>query len=203
MINSQKLSFVQFSKVRFSRSLGDFKVNNITKTKQKQNPKQKQNKTQTKQTDVGFGIASYTGQIKTPVGFYGNDKNVETMDDEAVGKNGVPLKENLDPSTSVPHAKQVGFSSGLYFTFVGEIYWRESDGLLKLITIWCFFFLCFFILFLFLFFLVWYIGTFVFCVFNWFGNLMYTLLLISDFDVLLMFVTDFDVFICMVMVYGK
>ena len=33
---------------------------------------------------------------------------------------------------------------------------------------------------------------------------MNTLLLISDFDVLLMFVTDFDVFfLCMVMVYGK
>ena len=32
-------------------------------------------------------------------------------------------------------------------------------------------------------------------------NLMYTLLLITDSDVLLMFITDFDVSLCMV--YGK
>ena len=32
-------------------------------------------------------------------------------------------------------------------------------------------------------------------------SLMYTLLLITDFDVLLMFITDFDLFLCMV--YGK
>ena len=117
MINSQKLSFVQFSKVSVSRNLGYFKVNNIyTKNKTKHN------KTKTKKADVSFGIASYTDQIKIPVGFDRNDKNVETMDDEAVDENGVPLKKDLDPSTSVPYAKQVGFRSVLYFTFVGDIY---------------------------------------------------------------------------------
>ena len=54
-----------------------------------------------------FENVSFTDQIEIPGGFDRNDKNMETMNEEAAGQNEIPLNKNLDPSISFSRAKQV------------------------------------------------------------------------------------------------
>ena len=80
-------------------------------------------KTNITKTVAGFGIVSCTDQSEIPDGFNLNEKIVETMDEEAAGKNGVPLNQNqVNPNISFPRADQVSIRSVLYVTFVVSIF---------------------------------------------------------------------------------